>query len=585
VDHSAPLNVRRWLALALAALAVAELTVLALLAAGVDRRLRIGPFLIIIHSVRKPLWIGIAAALGVRALAGRSTMLRRLSGLLAVSLVVLTLIVLARTTPSVVTKSDIAVTELYVQLATKGALLEGPYSRFEWHHPGPLYFYMQVPFYALSGQRGAGLYVGALAINLLALAVLAWVLLRIDRGPLAVAILAGWFLFAWRDRFIAASPWTAHVSVLATFTFVVLAAAVVSGRRWMMPALVVFGSFMAQSHVGLVPLVLALSTAALAAVAVTRRDDGPLAPLLNTCGWLLAALWLLPVAEQLSHGRGNLAHLWTFFTTGGSTPSYSAAFAAWSYALVGPLRPDLYLPYGGHVEFTHLAWAIPVALAEVIALAVAGTFARRAGRRFDASMAWTALLASIVSFWSIARIRGDILDHQIFWIVPLGALNLSIVGAAAARPIAARWPGVQATASRAATAICGVLVLAAVQDGLGDLDRLVAYENAMRRKDADINTTYDCIVEYLGAYGVRKPLFKIEQWDTAAAMLVRLNRSNRPFAVEDKSLPIFTDVFAAHGDEDAVIAIAGRAAGADAHGAAVVLQREPVYVEAMRIQR
>jgi hypothetical protein len=580
-----PRTLRRSLALAFAILALAELGVLGLLAAGIERRVQMGPFLIIIHSVRKPLWIGIAAVLALRALAGRSTVLRWLSGLLMASLVVLTLVVLARTTPSVVTKSDIAVTELYVQLATKGALLEGPYSRFEWHHPGPLYFYMQVPFYALSGRTGAGLYVGALAINLLSLAVLAWVLLRIDRGPLAVAILAGWLLFAWRDRFIAASPWTAHVPVLATFTFVVVAAAVASGHRWMLPALVVVGSFMAQCHVGLVPLVLVLSTAALAAVAVTRRDDEPMVPLLNTCAWLLALLWLLPVVEQLSHTRGNLAHLWTFFTSGGATPSYWTALAAWSYALVGPLRPDLYLPYGGHFEFTHLAWAIPVAIAEVTALAVTGTLAYRGRRRFDASMAGTAILASVVSFWSITRIRGDILDHEIFWIVPLGVVNLSIVAAAVLRGIGARWPRTQLTGGRAVTAICVVLVLASVHDGLGDLDRLVAFENGMRRKDADISATYDSIVAYLGAHEVRKPLFKIEQWDTAAAVLARLNRSGRPFAVEDKSLHIFTLVFSAHGDEDAIIAIAGRASSNGGPGAVVVLQREPVYVEAVRIQR
>jgi hypothetical protein len=353
----------------------------------------------------------------------------------------------------------------------------------------------------------------------------------------------------------------------------------------MMPALVVFGSFMAQSHVGLVPLVLVLSTAALAAVAVTRRDDEPMVPLLNTCAWLLALLWLLPVVEQLSHTRGNLAHLWTFFTSGGATPSYWTALAAWSYALVGPLRPDLYLPYGGHFEFTHLAWAIPVAIAEVTALAVTGTLAYRGRRRFDASMAGTAILASVVSFWSITRIRGDILDHEIFWIVPLGVLNLSIVAAAVLRGIGARWPRTQLTGGRAVTAICVVLVLASVHDGLGDLDRLVAFENGMRRKDADISATYDSIVAYLGAHEVRKPLFKIEQWDTAAAVLARLNRSGRPFAVEDKSLHIFTLVFSAHGDEDAIIAIAGRASSNGGPGAVVVLQREPVYVEAVRIQR
>jgi hypothetical protein len=66
---------------------------------------------------------------------------------------------------------------------------------------------------------------------------------------------------------------------------------------------------------------------------------------------------------------------------------------------------------------------------------------------------------------------------------------------------------------------------------------------------------------------------------------VRLHRSNRAFAVEDKSLPIFTTTFAARGDEDAIIAIRGHAARSDAAGPIVVLQRDPVYIEVVQLLR
>ena len=39
------------------------------------------------------------------------------------------------------------------------------YSRFGWHHPGPLYFYLLAPWYWLSGST-AGMQAGALVINL-----------------------------------------------------------------------------------------------------------------------------------------------------------------------------------------------------------------------------------------------------------------------------------------------------------------------------------------------------------------------------------------------------------------------------------
>jgi hypothetical protein len=586
VDGAGPLIVRRALALVCAAVAAAELIVLVLLAAGVDTRTRFGPFLIIIHDLDKPLWIGLASSLGLMVLAPRSAALRRLSVLLMACSIAAALVALARTTPPVVTKSDIAVTELYVQLAATGDLLEGPYSRFEWHHPGPVYFYMQVPFYALSGHRGSGLYVGALGITLLSLALLAYVVLRTDRGALAVAILGGWLLLALRDRFLAASPWTAHVPVFSTFTFLALAAAAASGRRWMLPPLLVVGSVLAQCHVGFVPLVGVVSLVALGGLVVTRREDAaPLSPVLHLSAWLLAALWLLPVVEQLSQRPGNLTYLWTFFVTAaGSTPSYATSFAAWSYALVGVLRPDLYLPYGGHFEFTHLAWAIPLAIAEVLAVAVVGTLAHRAGRRFEAAIAWTALAATMVSLWSITRIHGDILDHEIFWIVPIGTVNLAIIAAALVRGVGARWARTAAAGPASATLLCTVLVLAAVYDGFSDFDRLVAFEMSARRKDADIDATYQCIRDFLVTQQVQKPLFRIEQWDTAAAVFVRLHQSRQAFAVEDKSVPIFTHVFSAHGDEDAIIAIRGSAGRADAAAPVVVLQRDPVYVEAVRVK-
>jgi hypothetical protein len=580
------LIVRRCAVAALAIIAGAELIVLALLAAGFERRTLVGPFVVVIHSVEKPLWIGIAAASGCVLLSRRSRIGRLLPVGLMGALIALAIASLARTVPDVVTKSDIAITELYVQLATEGNLLVGPYSRFFWHHPGPLYFYLQIPFYAISGDRGAGLYVGALAINLLALAVLAWVLVRNDRGALTVAMLGSWLLVAHRAGFLAASPWTAHVPVLVTLTFLAVAAAAASGLRWMLPFLVAVGSFLAQCHVALVPLVIVLSLVAVAGAAANRAEGrSALAPALHASGWALAVLWLLPIAEQLSHKPGNLIHLWTFFTTsGGATPSYVTSLEAWSYALTGVLRPDLSLPYGGHFRFTHLGWAIPLAIAEVVAVTVAGALAQRSARRFEAWMAWMAAAASLVSLWSISRIHGDILDHEIFWVVPLGAANLAIIAAAVARRLGASWlpaplPGAVVAMS------CLALVLLSVGDGMRALHGLIAFERAALRRNAELDATYRCIRDYLDTEGVAKPLFRIEQWDTAAAVFVRLHGEGRAFVVEEKSLPIFTEAFAPRGDEDAIVAIRGSASRADAAGPAVVLQREPVYIEALKVLR
>src|SRR5213595_3106315 len=66
--------------------------------------------------------------------------------------------------------SDGAVLEIYTLEALEGRLLVGPYSRFGWHHPGPLFFYFEAPWYWLSGRHTAGMQAGALALNLTAVA-------------------------------------------------------------------------------------------------------------------------------------------------------------------------------------------------------------------------------------------------------------------------------------------------------------------------------------------------------------------------------------------------------------------------------
>ena len=135
-----------------------------------------------------------------------------------------------------------------------------------------------------------------------------------------------------------------------------------------------------------------------------------------------------------------------------------------------------------------------------------------------------------------------------------------------------------------ADVLCTLLVLACVGAGFRDFDRSVAYETASVRTDAEINATYESIRGYLDSQDIRKPLFRVERkWDMAAAVFVRLNRTARSFAVDDAAVPMFTDVFSAHGDEDAVIAIGAR--HVDSVPDVTVLQREPVYVDASRTRR
>ncbi len=87
-------------------------------------------------------------------------------------------ILLARRAADFATFGDTAVIESYTWMASTGDLLLGPYSRFQWHHPGPVAFFWIAPFYVLSGARPAGLNAGALALNLAVLAIMTSIVIR-----------------------------------------------------------------------------------------------------------------------------------------------------------------------------------------------------------------------------------------------------------------------------------------------------------------------------------------------------------------------------------------------------------------------
>jgi hypothetical protein len=457
----------------------------------------------------------------------------------------------ARRTPPIVTDSDFAVTELYTELATRGQLLVGPYSRFGWNHPGPLYFYLQAPFYAAGGHRAASIYATALAINLTAVGVLVWVMARASRGPLMILAPLAVLGLAERAPRLLASPWTAHVPVIPGLTFVALCAAVIAGRRRFLPLAVLFGSFIMQTHVGFGPTVLVLLGISAGAIVLTRQDKRAAVLILSVCVGL--ALWLPPAVDMLSRGGGNVAMLWRFFVTAaGHGHSMSEAFAAWSYGLSGLFLPDFRLPWGGHFGMPYLRWATAVALVQLLALAIVIALDFRRGRSFEGAAAVAALVASTIGLWGLTRIEGDILNHEILWLTALGAFNVAVVTA----EIAAALPRLSSGVRSIPAAGCALVVAALAFVGVAHLQELTASERRgpERRR---IPATYESILEYLRKESIRKPVIDVEgdAWSESAGVLLRLLQDGRVAAVTPRGIPMFTDAFGATGEEDALLTV------------------------------
>ena len=552
---------RRIIAIVLAAIAAIELTISIAIVLGFGGFVRLGIVRIRVQGFDKPFYVGLALSACLLILQWRRIRWRCVGTLLVASFVVVALANLVRTAPAFNSQGDLAVDELYVLLAVKHRLLLGPYSRFLWHHPGPLYFVTQAPLYALSGFSSASLYAGAIAINLAAFAILVWVVARGDRGLLAVSIPVGALWFAHRTGGLLASPWTAHVPVMSSLAFVVSVAGMAAGRIWLLPIIVLLGSFITQTHVAYVPLVIVLSTVALASsVYLGWRDHaGSPWPSINAAAWLFVGLWVLPIAEQLSHAPGNVTRLWQFFAVDQApTQPIGVSIGYWSHALLRVFAPVLRLPWGEKADMADTVRTVS-AVVLVSCLPIAGLFAFKAKRRWETSIAGMAFLASLVGLWSITRIRGEVLQHDIIWLTGLGVIDLAIVLTAAVRVARDRllpgWGSSIAADVPILVVAIGVLCeLVATSVGLGDFNGLVGYEATKRRPAATMMAADSAIRRYLAAERIARPLVEINaDWGMAAGTFVELEKAGTEFAVPDAWLFMFSDAYAQTGREDAVV--------------------------------
>jgi hypothetical protein len=471
------------------------------------------------------------------------------------------LIALARHAPPFREVSDGAILEIYTLEALKGRLLVGPYSRFGWHHPGPLYFYLQAPWYWLSGLHTAGLQVGALAINLSAIALTAWTVVSCGSAPAAIAVSVSivWFVLRAGDMLV--SAWNPHVIVLPLVAFIVVAAGLAAdGLRTRLLWLVLVGSFLVQTHVAMAPIVAVLGVSAVAFQWRSLRQGWWAA------GCLALVLWMPPLVEQFTNRPGNLARLGLFFTSGSEGQRAWTAAAAWASALTSSGRPDFVVASGR--DFVPAdAWVIPPAILELMALGLVA-FVAKGRDRFTTGLAWMCAIATGAAFVAATRIHDHIVDHEVFWISALGTLNAGAIAGSLLdlRPSTDLRPGATAPANgawswwrsrRAATGLCALAWAVAAAVGLQGMRGVLNRARTVDDHSVDILT--EQIERYVQTVHLGRPLFHIEHavWPIAAGALLQIDKARMPFAVDDRWTPMFGERFSATGNEDGEATITG----------------------------
>lgn len=202
------------------------------------------------------------------------------------------------------------------------------------NHLGPMEFWaLSVPS-LLSGGSTVGLLLGVALVNIGSIVLAAWAAVRtLSRTA------AGWYLAGCVILSIGLGApllwdnWNPHITIFPLVALLMVASAVVAGHRWFLPWAVLLAVFIAQVHLSTVLIGVLIGAWCLAAgLWLDRRDHGSgvlrrwRGALLAGAG-VVAVTWLLPVANEVDSGQGNVTLLIQSIGQGRSQTGPAYAFA------------------------------------------------------------------------------------------------------------------------------------------------------------------------------------------------------------------------------------------------------------------
>ena len=456
--------------------------------------------------------------------------------------------------PDRVRIGDWALTELFTWHAARGTLAEGVCSSYGFQFLGPLQFYCMAPFYALSGGNVDAIFVAVLLLNLAAVLTLLWVVWRC--AGLATMVSLGVVLsyYHWfTGMALISSPWAVYLAETPFLTAVALFAAVATGRLAYLPAALLAGSFVVQTHLAFAPalaVVMVFSLALWAApqgvrtkLGIRQPRSGRLFRALLLSLIILVPVWLPTVIRETTLPTKSIGLMMqrlgapAQYSWGESLPRWAQALAAFPYFCAsGERRPtDADRPAENKTPADTVLVVVQVAM-----LAAAYSLARRNRQDFHCVMS---LLCGLLLLALLASVRcikaGGDYPHATSWMSSASLFLISTYLASLGRWLRGRLsPGTELRWRRVlGGAIVAALTVACLHNSTeclwqlrGDLaiedqrDRAVwslahAAGDVLRREHAE-----RCLVCMIDS----------RLWPEAAGLVVQLTKAGFSPAVEQR---------------------------------------------------
>ena len=299
-----------------------------------------------------------------------------------------------------------------LDVGTSNTPLVGPYSRFQWNHPGPSLSFAFAPWARLFGNSGVGILIGAFVANLAAMFGAAWVARRSSKVLffLTSIVLAAFVLLAQTGELF--NPWNPFVVVLPLFAALIAAWATFRGDRVAAVVLVIAASFAIQGHIGAAPLgVLALLIGGGGLLYAIVRSQGEERRDFVTTSLIAVGVmfvcWIPPLLDQL-FGTGNLGRLVEFQFTD-TQPSAGLRFA------LDQVTRLLTFPPGREVGFLGVVGNGPVVPWMAIVLLAATVVAWKKGWHDRLQLALVAWLSVAVTGLAISGIKSIPFQYVFRW--------------------------------------------------------------------------------------------------------------------------------------------------------------------------
>jgi hypothetical protein len=297
---------------------------------------------------------------------------------------------------------------------------------------------------ALGGGSPIALEAAYLVEQIVAVALIVLVVQRL-LGPRSAWIMAILLLaFEWsftNSRLLL--MWNPYAVALPALLLLVSAAALAAARKLLLPLLacVVVGSFLVQTHVSTTLFVGAVlaGAAVIRIVLVVRRGGWPAVPARAAYGVgavviVVAAVWALPVYEQLTHDPGNVRQLRRFQAANTEVHDEGDAVGMLNHVLVSfPLRTGDRGQVSDADERLYrdsATWKAPVLAAYLLGgCALFVVFVRRRDRR-RAALAGLTVIALGAAAASAAMAIGPLYPYLVSWTavlsLPLWLLALEL---------------------------------------------------------------------------------------------------------------------------------------------------------------